>query len=74
MPMIMAEERQQSGERRVASDPNRVSRHDGTSQVLDAYPKYVTVGALPLDSDAQKLDVAQALVEAKLVLVKVAST
>uniref|UniRef100_A0A7S0JIT5 Bifunctional lysine-specific demethylase and histidyl-hydroxylase n=1 Tax=Calcidiscus leptoporus TaxID=127549 RepID=A0A7S0JIT5_9EUKA len=39
-------------------------------RILSAYPKYVTVGKLPLETDAQKLDVASALVEAKLVFVK----
>jgi len=38
--------------------------------VLCAYPKYVTVASMPLDDDAQKLDVAAALVEAQLVLVR----
>ena len=39
-------------------------------KVLKAYPKFVTVGRLPSLDDAQKVDVAQALVEAKLVMVK----
>ena len=38
--------------------------------VLTAYPRYVTVGRLPADSDAQRLDIARALVEAQCVLLK----
>ena len=39
-------------------------------KVLLAYPKYVTVGRLPGDSDAQRLDIVQAMVEARLLLVR----
>uniref|UniRef100_A0A6S9XR40 Bifunctional lysine-specific demethylase and histidyl-hydroxylase n=2 Tax=Chrysotila carterae TaxID=13221 RepID=A0A6S9XR40_CHRCT len=39
-------------------------------QILTSFPKYVIVGNLPLETDDQKLDVAAALVEAKLLLVK----
>ena len=35
--------------------------------------RYVSVASLPLDDDAQKLDVASALVEAQLVLVRAAA-
>ena len=38
--------------------------------VLTCYPKFVSVRKLPGDSDAQRLDVARALAEAKCVLVK----
>ena len=39
-------------------------------KILLAYPKYVTVGKLPGDNDAQRLDVAQAMAEARLLLVR----
>ena len=38
--------------------------------VLSAYPKYITVAELPTETDAQRLDIAQALVEARAVLVR----
>ena len=38
--------------------------------ILNSYPKYVTVARLPADSDAQRLDIARACVEAKAVLIK----
>jgi len=38
--------------------------------LLSSYPKYVTVRRLPLDTDAQKLDVVAALAEARLLLVR----
>ena len=38
--------------------------------VLSAYPKYITVARLPGENDAQRLDVAKALVEARAVLVR----
>jgi len=39
-------------------------------QLLASYPKYVRVGALPCETAAQRLDVANALAEAHLILVK----
>ena len=39
-------------------------------KVLTAYPKYVSVAALPADGDEQRLDIARALVEAGVVLVR----
>jgi hypothetical protein len=38
--------------------------------LLSAYPKYVSVRKLPLETDAQKLDVVAALAEANLLLVR----
>jgi len=43
-------------------------------QLLASYPKYVRVGALPCETAAQRLDVANALAEAHLILVKPASS
>lgn len=39
-------------------------------RVLTAYPKFVSVRKLPCDSDAQRLDIAQALAEVGVVLVR----
>ena len=39
-------------------------------KLLLAYPKYVTVGRLPGDNDAQRLDVVQAMAEARILLVR----
>ena len=52
-----------------------LTRHPPSTlrQVLTAYPKYVRVGRLPGLDDAQRLDVARALVEARAVLVKQSS-
>lgn len=41
--------------------------------VITAYPKYVTVARLPAETDGQKLDIAKALVEARVVLVRPAT-
>lgn len=38
--------------------------------LLASYPKYVSVRKLPLETDAQKLDVVAALAEANLLLVR----
>ena len=38
--------------------------------LLTSYPKYVTVSKLPCDNDAQRLDIARALAEAKVVMVR----
>lgn len=38
--------------------------------VLNAYPKFISVDRLPADNDAQRVDIAKALVEARAVLVR----
>ena len=38
--------------------------------IIKAYPKYTTVRRLPADSDDQRLDIARALAEAQLLLLK----
>ena len=38
--------------------------------LIRSFPKYVAVADLPLGSDAQKLDVARALIEEKLVFMR----
>lgn len=38
--------------------------------ILQSYPRYITVSNLPADTDAMRLDIARAMVEARLVLVR----
>jgi hypothetical protein len=39
-------------------------------RILTSYPKYISVSSLPADDDEQRIDIARALAEERLVMVR----